>query len=129
MKFEWKVTLGASLFLLIVFIIYFLTSYEWGGSMMLLFGGIAYMMLFSFLLLQWHRRKGIPRPEDREDGTYEQGAGEVAFFPSASIWPVSMGIGFVFMAVGLVYGMWYFLIGFFVFLGAIIGFSTEAEAK
>ncbi len=129
MKFEWKVTLGAAVFLLIVATIYYWTSFEYGGTMMLTFGGIAYAMLFAFMLLQWRRRRGIPRPEDKEDGTFEEGSGEVAFFPSASIWPVSMGIGFVFMAVGLVLGMWYFLIGFFVFLGAIIGFSTEAESK
>jgi amino acid transporter len=129
MKFEWKVTLGASIFLFIVFFAYLFSSVEMLGSMSLLFGATAYLMLCGFFFLQWRRRRRIPRPEDREDGTFEQGAGEVAFFPSASIWPVSMGIGFVFMAVGLVYGIWYVVIGFFVFVGAIIGFSVEAESK
>lgn len=129
MKFEWKVTLGAAIFLLGVFVIYWLTSYEYAGSVMLVFGGVAYLLLFSFLLLQWRRRNGIPRAEDRDDATHQEGAGEVAFFPSASIWPISMGIGFILMAVGLVYGLWYFIMGLFVFLGAIIGFSVEAESK
>lgn len=129
MKLEWKVTLGAATFLLLIFVVYWLTSYEAAGSAMLLFGGVAYSMLFAFILLQWRRRRGIPRAEDREDATQADGAGEVAFFPAASIWPVGMGLGFVFIFVGLVYGTWYFVIGAILMLGAIIGFNVEAESK
>jgi hypothetical protein len=54
---------------------------------------------------------------------------EVAFFPSASVWPAAMGLGFVLLGVGLVYGVWYWVIGGIIFVGAIIGFSVEAEAR
>lgn len=128
MKMEWRVTLGAAFFLLAVFALYWFTSYEDTGSVLLFFGGTAYVLLFSFILLQYKRRRGIPRAEDRPDANQADGAGEVAYFPSASIWPVSLGIGFVFVAVGLVYGAWYFAIGFMLLLGAVIGFNVEADS-
>ncbi|HWG73037.1 MAG TPA: cytochrome c oxidase subunit 4 [Acidimicrobiales bacterium] len=129
MKLEWRVTLGAAFFLLAAFALYWFTSYEDAGSVLLFFGGTAYILLFAFILLQYKRRHGTPRAEDRPDANQSDGAGEVAFFPSNSIWPVSLGIGFVFVAVGLVYGAWYFAIGFILLLGAVIGFNVEADSR
>lgn len=131
MKLEWKITLGAATFLIAVFFIYWFTSYEDAGSTMLVFGSAAYTLIFLFILLQWLRRRRLPRAEDRDDGspTDADASGEISFFPAASIWPVGMGIGAVFLAVGLVYGTWYWAIGGIIFVGAIIGFSVEAEAK
>lgn len=128
MRYEWKVTAGASLFLGIVALIYWYWSYEDSGTVMLVFSFAAYGMLGAFLLMLWSRRKKIPRPEDNPDGTYEEGSGEVAFFPAASIWPAGIGLGAIFVAVALVYGNWYWLIGLPLVLGSIIGMTVEAEA-
>lgn len=132
MKLEYRLMLGVTLFLGITGAVYQLlktVASEVAGTVMLVFGGAAYAILFGFLLLQFLRRDRIPRPEDRLDGKYEDAAGEVHFFPSASIWPVAMGLGFVFIGVGLVFGAWFLVIGIITFLGAIIGFSVEAEAR
>ena len=56
---------------------------------MLIFGFAAYGMLFGYLFLQYKRRQGIPRPEDRFDAVQADGEGEVGYFPSASIWPAA----------------------------------------
>ncbi len=128
MKFEWKLIVGASLFLGVVYGLYWFTSYEDAGSVMLLFGGCAYLMLGAFLLLQWRRRHNHLRPEDDPQATQEAGEGSIGFFPSASMWPAGIGLGAIFMGLGLVWGTWYFLIGLPLVLGAIIGFSVEAEA-
>jgi membrane associated rhomboid family serine protease len=127
MKYEWKVTGGASLFLGLTALVYWFLSYEDAGTVMLIFSFAAYGMLGAFLLMQWFRRARIPRPEDNPDATHEDGAGEVAFFPAASIWPAGIGLGAIFIAVALIYGNWYWVIGLPLVIGAVIGFTVEAE--
>lgn len=126
MKFEWKLIVGSSLFLGTVYAVYWFTSYEDAGSVMLLFGGCAYLMLGSFLLVQWRRRKNHLRAED--DPRAEHSAADLGFFPSASIWPAGMGLGAIFIALALIWGNWYLVIGLPLMLGSIVGFSVEAEA-
>jgi Cytochrome c oxidase subunit IV len=129
MKVEYRLMLGVTIFLAVVAAIYWFTSFEDAGTVMLVFGGAAYGILGLFLLLQYLRRHRIPRPEDRYDASQADGAGEVGFFPNASIWPAGMGLGFVFIAVGLVFGAWFWIMGVILVLGAIIGFSVEADAR
>ncbi len=129
MKGEWILTLGIAVFLVIVGVIYWVWSGEVSGTVMLIFGCFAYGLMFSFMLLVFLRRKRAPRPEDKRDGTMEEGAGEIAFFPSNSIWPVSMGLGAVGLALGLAFGKWFWIIGGILMFGALIGFATEAESR
>jgi hypothetical protein len=129
MKIEWKILIGASVFLIITSIVYWRMSNEDAGSVMLLAGFAAYGLLGVFLLMQWKRRHNIPRPEDDPDGTYEEAAGEIGFFPAASIWPAGIGLGAIFVGVALIYGNWYWVIALPLIIGSIIGFSVEAEAN
>lgn len=129
MRLEWRTTVGAALFLGVVSGFYWFFSYEDTGAVLLVFGCSAYLLLAGYLLLQWTRRDGLPRPEDKDDGTYAETAGEsLGFFPAASIWPVAMGLGATFIGLALVFGTWYWLPGLGLFFGAIIGYATEAEA-
>jgi hypothetical protein len=127
-KLEYRIMAGVTVFLGIVAAVYWFTSYEDSGTVLLVFGGAAYGILFSYLLLQYLRRKKIPRPEDRDDATQADGAGEVGYFPNASIWPAGMGLGFVLIGVGLVFGAWFWILGIILVLGAIVGFGVEADA-
>jgi hypothetical protein len=129
MKHEWHLALGAAAFLGVAAIIYWVWSGEWGGTVMLGFGGIAYGLLFAFMLLVWIRRHRQPRAEDRPNANPEDGAGEIAFFPGNSIWPVAMGAGAIALAIGLAFGKWFWAIGMILFLGAVVGFATEAESR
>ncbi len=129
MRIELRVCLGAGLFLGVVAIIYWFLSNEDTGTTCLLFGFCAYTLIGAYLILQWRRRHGIPRPEDRDDAEMSDGAGEVGFFPAASIWPAGMGVGAVFLGIGLIYGVWYLFIGGVFLLGSIAGFVVEAEAR
>lgn len=129
MKVEYRLAFGTAFFLFAVTVVYFVWSGEWTGTAMLGFGGAAYALMFGYLFLQARRRHHIPRVEDRPDATQEAGAGEIGYFPASSIWPVSMGLGAVLLAVGLVYGVWYWIFGGIMLVGAIIGFATEAEAR
>ena len=129
MKHEYHLALGTAVFLGIAATIYYAWSGEWSGTVMLTFGGIAYFIIFSFLLLVTLRRHHIPRAEDRADADPEDGEGEISFFPGNSIWPAAMGIGAVSLAIGLAFGKWFWAIGGILLVGAIIGFAVEAESR
>ncbi|MGH9121291.1 MAG: aa3-type cytochrome oxidase subunit IV [Acidimicrobiales bacterium] len=129
MKKEWHVVLGAATFLGGLFFLYWFTAYEDAGAVMLIFGMSAYALLGSYLLLQWQKRKRVPRPEDRTDALPSDGAGEIAFFPNASIWPAGIGLGAIFFAIAMIFGTWYWLVGGIIFIGSIIGFTVEAESR
>jgi hypothetical protein len=133
MKVEWHTLLGASGLLGIMGVVYWILvathghPSEYAGVTLLLFSFAAYALMGAFILLQWRRRRGTPRPEDRFDATQEDGAGEVAYFPSASIWPAGMGLGAVICAAAFVWGVWYIVIGLPIFLGAVTGWVFESE--
>ena len=132
MKVEWRLILGASIFLGGTGAVYWALKNnptESAGVALLIFGFSAYGMLFLYLLLQYFRRHRIPRPEDRFDANYSDpdAEGEVAYFPSASIWPAGMGVGAVISAVALVWGLWYLFVGLVIFFGAVIGFVVESD--
>jgi hypothetical protein len=38
-----------------------------------------------------------------------------------------MGLGLIFGMVGLIYGLWYLIIGALLFFGAVIGWTVESE--
>ena len=128
MKFEYKLITGAAIFLAVLYLVYWFLSYEDTGSVELLFAASAYVMLGGFLFLQWRRRRGHLRPEDDNEADLDDGEGEIAFFPSASIWPAGIALGAILTSIGLIWGMWYLALGIPIMLGAIIGFSVEAEA-
>jgi hypothetical protein len=130
MKVEWRTILGASLFLGATGVVYAAFKNhptETSGVVMLIFGFAAYLLLFAYLLLVYLRRHGLPRPEDRFDAVQADGEGEVGYFPSASIWPAGMGLGLIFGMVGLIYGLWYLVIGAILFFGAVSGWIVESE--
>jgi hypothetical protein len=129
MKFEWRTTAGAAVFLAAITAVYWFWSKEDAGSVLLLFGAAAYLLLFSYLCLQWRRRRGIPRAEDRVDAEQADGAGVVGYFPSASIWPAGLGLGATVVGVALIYGSWYWVLGLPLMFGSIIGFAFEADAE
>ena len=132
MKVEWRTILGASIFLGGTGAVYWALKNnptESSGVAMLLFGFVAYGMLFAYLLLQYYRRHKIPRPEDRFDANYSDpdAEGEISYFPSASIWPAGMGLGMVIGAVALVWGLWYLFVAGVIFFGAVIGYVVESD--
>jgi hypothetical protein len=129
MRFEWRLALGTAAFLAAAAVVYWVWGGEYTGTIMLGFGGIAYALLFAYILSQAFRRQHIPRVEDRPDADPGDGAGEIHYFPGNSIWPVALGLGAVLAVVGLAFGKWFWVIGGAILLGAIIGFGVEAESR
>lgn len=96
-------------FFVVVTPIYWWMSQEIIGTVALLLTLAFCGMIAAFFSIQ--ARKMDPRPEDRADAEVLEGAGEVGFFPSSSIWPFWVAMSLTVIALGPVFGWWISLIG------------------
>lgn len=78
----------------------------------------------SFFCVVQYRRKGT-RPQDRTEAEVADAAGPVEFFPPESTWPVITALGFSVAALGVVYGLWLFLIGLGVLARGVGGMAFQ----
>ncbi len=125
MKTEAFVLLGVATFFGIVGAVYWFTSYEDGGTMMLV-GTCLLGLLPGSYYYWWHRRMG-DRPEDRSDATIEDGAGEIATFPGSSIWPFVLGMGAFMLILAFAFGIWFFFPAVGLILTALVGVTAESR--
>ncbi|MEU6478609.1 cytochrome c oxidase subunit 4 [Streptomyces sp. NPDC047017] len=84
--------------------------------------------VIAFFCLVNHRRRG-ERPEDRATGEIHERSGHVGFFPPRSGRPVVTAAGVTVCAIGVVYGLWLFVIGFGVLAVGLIGMVLEFVEK
>jgi hypothetical protein len=127
MNIEWKLFAGAAGFFTLTGTIYWFVTYEQAGTTMLALGVAGLLMVAGWLFL-WSRRVGT-RPEDEPDPSPSDGAEEIGYFPSSSIWPFVIACGAIVMAVALVFGVWLGLTGALIALVGIIGYACEASSK
>ncbi|MEG3630112.1 aa3-type cytochrome oxidase subunit IV [Streptomyces poriticola] len=83
---------------------------------------IAFLMaaLVAFFLYTQYRRRGI-RAQDRRDAEIADGAGALDFFPPRSPWPITVAVGSVVVALGVVHGLWLALLGLGVLALGVFG--------
>ncbi len=123
MKQESQIFVYLTIFMGIVAPIYWFTSHEVIGTaaLTLTFGFTA--MLSAYLFIQ--SRKMDPRLEDRKDAEIVEGAGELGFFPPASIWPFWSAMVVTIAALGPVFGWWLTLLGAVLGVWAITGWCYQ----
>lgn len=124
-RFEAIIYLSIAIFFAVVLALYWFTSGEDGGAVMLLFT-VCLGLLPGGYMFFWSRRMKM-RPEDRLDAEQSDGAGPVGSFPDQSIWPFVLGTGMGFCAMGLVFGPWLGLIGGIMGLAAAAGVTAESR--
>ncbi|MCA6095973.1 cytochrome c oxidase subunit 4 [Streptomyces sp. SCA3-4] len=78
----------------------------------------------SFFFTVNYRRRG-PRPEDREDSAIADRAGPLDFFPPHSAYPVLTALGVALLAVGVVYGLWLFVVAVGILGAGVAGMVFE----
>jgi hypothetical protein len=123
MKVEGLLFAGLAVFLAVVSVVYAVLSQEWVGvTCLALSGGLA--LIVGYYLLFTARRMDL-RPEDRPDAEISEGSGEVGFFAPHSWWPIATAGAFTITTLGLVFGPFLALIGFFLVLITASGFLFE----
>ncbi|MEC3998488.1 cytochrome c oxidase subunit 4 [Actinacidiphila sp. DG2A-62] len=83
---------------------------------------VAFLMasVIAFFFDRTLRRDGS-RPEDRRDGRIADRAGPLDFFPARSPYPPVLASGAALTVLGVVFGLWLFLIGFGVLAAGVGG--------
>lgn len=127
MKVEGLVFAGTAAFFAVVAGLYWFTSYEEAGSVMLLLT-VGLGLIPGVWLLWWARRMEA-RPEDREDATLADGAGTVGAFPGPTAWPVTLAAGAVIAANGIAFGIWPALPGFVLIVIAACGTVMSSRPR
>jgi hypothetical protein len=83
---------------------------------------VAFLMaaLIAAFFTRTARERGT-RPEDRRDGEVADRSGPLDFFPARSPYPPVVGFGAALTALGIVFGLWLFLLAFGVLLAGVLG--------
>ncbi|AVZ70982.1 hypothetical protein SLUN_00590 [Streptomyces lunaelactis] len=123
MKTEAILFAGVAGFFLVTDVLYAVWSKDPAGTAALT---VSFLMalLVTFFFATNYRRKGL-RPEDRGDGEIHERSGPVDFFPPHSAWPVLTAAGSALAALGVVFGLWLFLIGLGVLLAGVFGLVLQ----
>jgi hypothetical protein len=124
-KIESYFLLFLSAFGAVIAAIYWWTSYDDGGGIMLV--GFALLALLPGLYYLWWTHRMPLRPEDDPTADHASGAGFIGYFPSASIWPFVLGMGALCVGLALVFGFWTAIFGFFLAISAVIGVIVESR--
>ena len=124
-KVEARFYFGLAAFFAVVGTIYWFTSYEDAGSVMLAAASLLGVMAGGYLYLL--SRRMTPRPGDRRDATIAEGSGPIGEFPTPTVWPFVFGLGCVILATGTVYGVWVALAGAVVVGLGLVGMVRQSR--
>ncbi len=110
----------------IIALIYWFTSYEDAGFLMLI--GSAFLgLLPGSYYLWWSRRMRPLEGDDARTPHRASGAGVIDSFPGSSIWPFLLGMGALFATLTFIFGLWLAPIAVALGLSAVIGGVVESR--
>jgi hypothetical protein len=123
MKAEAYLFSGVAAFFLVTGAGYAWWSREPAGSAALM---VSFLMasVIAFFFARSYQRRG-PRPEDIKSSEVAERAGPLDFFPPRSPYPVMTAAGAAVAALGIVHGLWLFLIGMGILLAGALGLVFE----
>lgn len=125
MRTEWKMTAGVAAVLAPWAVIYWVFSYEPAGTAALVITVVALLFLAVYLAVQ-SRQVGL-RPEDVPDPTGSDDDETLGYFPTASIWPMTIALASMIIGFGLVFTVWIALPGVALLVFALAGLAVEAH--
>ena len=125
MKVDGFFLAGIGIFFGIIGMIYWFTSYEDAGFVMLIGSALLGLLPGSYYL--WWSYNMKPRPDDDPDADVAEGAGTVDSFPGSSIWPFLLGMGAMFICLTFIFGLWLAPLGGALILSAAIGVTVESR--
>ena len=115
----------AGLFGIAIGIVYWFVAHERAGATLLILMGVA-PMIMAYVV--WRRTAGQRFPEDKDDASYADDAGdELGHFSSGSLWPLVMAIGVLIGLEGFIYGVWLLVSGLLVFTWATVGLMQASH--
>jgi len=125
MRIESRIFIFIGAFFTLIGFIYWYTSYEDSGTVML--AGAAILGLLPGAYYLWWSRHMKARPSDDPEASIAGGSGTVGTFPGSSIWPFVMGMGAFFVGLSFVFGIWFVPVAAGLLISAAIGATVESR--
>jgi uncharacterized membrane protein len=116
---------GTGIFFGVIGVVYWFTSYEDAGFLMLMGSALLGLLPGSYYL--WWSYKMKPRLDDDPEGSIAEGAGAVDSFPGSSIWPFILGMGAMFAVLTFVFGLWMAPLAAALIVSAAVGVTVESR--
>jgi len=105
--------------------IYWFSSYEAAGTVLLLGMGLCGAVIAAYLFLR--ARRATPAEDDPNADHADAGGAPIGRFSAGSLWPILMGIGVATGIEGFIYGRWLIIIGALMFGWATVGLMQESR--
>jgi hypothetical protein len=127
MKVQGLVFVATAVFMVGIGLIYWFTSYEPSGTVLLLLCVGLGVIPGAYLLGKSRRAPALP--EDRPDASPDDLTGRVGSFPESSVWPLVLALGAAITGIGLVFGVWAALPGAVILAIAFVGATLESRSQ
>lgn len=121
-KVPWRVFGGIGAFIAVLGAIYWWTSYEHAGSVMLTVAAVLGLWAGAFL---WRAARRIEVAPPGTSGP-EQGT---TYLPDASPWPIGIGLGLTLVLNGLLIGTWFLVPGVMVLAVSVLGWAHQSRHR
>jgi hypothetical protein len=121
-----RIFLAIGGFVLFMAVLYWFTSYEDAGSVLLALASALALWFGIYLWLQQRRAAQARARGDEADAALHEGA---PYLPTASAWPFAIGLGAATIANGLVLGIWVIVPGALLFALGIGGFVHQTRHR
>ena len=126
MRTEWKLFFFLGVFMTPLAVIYWVTSREESGIILLFVTAIACFFMGLYLRSRASKMDGL-RPEDRAEATQADGVGEVGTFPVGSIWPFVAACGVTLIAFAITFQGFLMIPALGLILFAVAGMARESS--
>jgi hypothetical protein len=118
---------GVAVFFAITTAVYAWFSLEPAGTAALTVSFLMSALIAFFCWTQYVRRG--QRPQDRRNVPVHEGAGPLEFFPPRSYYPALTAAATALLGLGVVYGLWLFIIGVGALAPGIAGFVFQHKDR
>ena len=134
MNEELRFFLRIALYTGLITVVYWFVAYEWTGTVLLaaLFGAALSFVLITAVIVpatRSGRLNALGLLGFSEGESEREAALEIAEegFPAASIWPVALALGGLFIGLGAIFGLWLLVPGIGLTLSAGTGWVLQLE--
>ena len=119
-RVPWRMFVAIGAFIAVMATIYWFTTYERAGTVLLAVSSLLSLWAGTYLWLD------VRRPAPDGPPSVDESA---SWLPHASLWPLGIGLSMALLLNGLLIGVWFLVPGLTLLAISIFGFATESRQR